>query len=117
MIYYGYSKCSTCRKATQWLADHGIKAELREIRETPPTLAELQFALELSGDIKKLLNTAGAEYREMGLKDQIDAMQAGEVFQLIQQHGNLCKRPFLIDQQQGIALTGFSESAWAKALG
>jgi arsenate reductase-like glutaredoxin family protein len=52
----------------------------------------------------------------MGLKDQLASLSADEVFALIQENGNLCKRPFLIDQANGIALTGFKADEWSQAL-
>jgi arsenate reductase len=117
MIYYGYRKCSTCREAMKWLEQRGIPVEVREIRETPPSPRELAAALRLlGGDRKKLLNIAGAEYRAMGLKDQIATLSDESLFALIQQNGNLCKRPFLIDETHGIALTGFHAGQWQQAL-
>jgi arsenate reductase len=117
MIYYGYRKCSTCREAMKWLEQRGIPVEVREIRETPPSPRELAAALRLlGGDRKKLLNTAGAEYRSMGLKDQIGTLSDEALFALIQQNGNLCKRPFLLDETSGIALTGFHAEQWQQAL-
>jgi arsenate reductase len=117
MIYYGYRKCSTCRDALKWLEQRGIVVEIREIRETPPSPGELATALRLlGGDRKKLLNTAGAEYRSMGLKDKIDTLSDEALFALIQQNGNLCKRPFLLDEASGIALTGFQAESWQQAL-
>ena len=118
MLHYGYRNCSTSRDALKWLKARGIAVESREIRETPPTADELAFALKtLGGDRRKLLNTAGAEFRSMGLKDKLDALDDTEVFQLIQEHGNLCKRPFLIDQARGTVLVGFHEATWQAALG
>lgn len=117
MIYYGYRKCSTCRDALKWLQQHGIHVEQREIRETPPSSRELAAALRiLGGDRKKLLNISGAEYRAMGLKDRLGEMTDEEVFALIQENGNLCKRPFLLDEKRSIALTGFRMEDWQKLL-
>ena len=117
MIYYGYRKCSTCRDALKWMELRGIAVEIREIRETPPSPGELAAALRLlGGDRKKLLNTAGAEYRGMGLKDKIDTLSDEALFALIQQNGNLCKRPFLLDETSGIALTGFHAEQWQQSL-
>jgi arsenate reductase-like glutaredoxin family protein len=101
----------------KWLGQRGISVEVREIRETPPSSHELAVALRLlGGDRKKLLNIAGAEYRSMGLKDQIDTLSDEALFALIQQNGNLCKRPFLIDEASGVALTGFRVEQWEQAL-
>ena len=117
MKYYGYRNCSTCRSALQWLKEHGITVEQKGIRETPPTLSELAAALRLlGGDRKKLLNTSGVEYRAMGLKDTIDTLSDDDIFELIQQNGNLCKRPFLFDESTNTVLTGFNREQWGLLL-
>lgn len=118
MIYYGYSKCSTCRQALQWLTKKGIAVEIREIRETPPSPEELALALRLlGGERKKLLNVSGVEYRSMGLKDRLAALSDNAMFALLQEQGNLCKRPFLIDAKAGLVLTGFQREEWERLLG
>ena len=116
MIFYGYNKCSTCRDASKWLSFQGITVVSKEIRENPPSREELQFALEQTGDVRKILNTSGVEYRAMGLKDRLASITTDEIFTLIQENGNLCKRPFLIDQVNGVALAGFKADEWAKVL-
>lgn len=116
MKCFVYQKCSTCRDAIKWLQAHGIAAEMIDIRSNPPSVSELHYAWEKRGDVKLLLNTSGAEYRAMGLKDRINTMAVDELFALIQEHGNLCKRPFLIDPSLGIALTGFQPEVWESTL-
>lgn len=116
MKCYVYAKCSTCRDALSWLDQHGLKVDVAPIRETPPSCDELAYALEKLGDIRKLLNTSGMEYRAMGLKEKIDGMSPAEVFALIQANGNLCKRPFLIEQSRGIMLCGFRPEQWHSQL-
>jgi arsenate reductase len=112
---YGYLKCSTCRDALKWLNDHGIAHEAKAIRETPPTPAELQAALKLhGGDIRKLFNTSGMDYRALGMKDKLPAMSEDEAIELLSQHGNLVKRPFIIGN--GLALTGFKPETWKETL-
>jgi arsenate reductase (glutaredoxin) len=114
---YSYKNCSTCRDALKWLAKHSIACEVVEIRETPPTGAELAFAYQQhGGDIKKLLNTSGQDYREMGLKSRLETLTEDDIFALIKKHGNLCKRPFLIDLEAEISLTGFHQDQWHKKL-
>ena len=62
---YAYSKCSTCKKALRWLDERGVEREEKDIVTSPPTRAELERALELSGlPISKLFNTSGVSYRE-----------------------------------------------------
>jgi arsenate reductase len=113
--FYGYQKCSTCRDALKWLDAHGIKHEIKAIRETPPTVAELKVALDAAnGDLRKIFNTSGMDYRALGLKGQLPNMSVNEALKMLSTHGNLVKRPFVIGN--GIALVGFKESAWKSAL-
>lgn len=114
-VLYAYKNCDTCRKAIKWLKENQIAHETKAIRETPPTARELETALAaLDGDLRKLFNTSGGDYRELGLKDKLPALSADEAISLLSTHGNLVKRPFLIGGT--IALVGFNEAAWAKAL-
>ena len=36
MLFVCYPKCSTCRKAADWLADRGIAVETRDIKTDNP---------------------------------------------------------------------------------
>jgi len=112
---YCYQKCSTCRDALKWLDENGIPYQVKAIRETPPSKAELETAVAAAGgDIRKIFNTSGMDYREMGLKDKLPAMSADQSFALMAKNGNLVKRPFLIGD--GKVLVGFKKEAWQKAL-
>ncbi|RPJ33088.1 MAG: arsenate reductase family protein [Verrucomicrobiaceae bacterium] len=115
LTVYVYQKCSTCRDALKWLDDHGVAHQTKAIRETPPSAAELKTALNLlGGDIRKLFNTSGMDYRALGMKDKLPAMSADEAIELLSQNGNLVKRPFVIGN--GLALTGFKPEIWKKNL-
>ena len=115
LTVYCYEKCSTCRDALRWLADHGIDHRVKAIRETPLGVAELRRALDLlGGDLRKLFNTSGMDYRAMGMKDRLTTMSTDEALALLSSHGNLVKRPFVIGD--GIALTGFKPAVWQAAL-
>lgn len=112
---YAYEKCDTCRKALKWLAAHGVAHQVKPIRETPPSIAELKSALAAhGGDLRRLFNTSGTDYRAMGIKDRLPGMSEAEALQLLSSHGNLVKRPFLIGN--GVSLVGFQPEAWKDAL-
>ncbi len=113
---YAYKGCDTCRKALKWLTERGIPHEVKAIRETPPTVAELKAALVVfGGDLRPLFNTSGGDYRELGLKDKLPAMTADQTVALLSKNGNLVKRPFVTGK--GISLAGFKPDELAKALG
>ena len=88
---------------------------MKAIRETPPTSAELETALKALGDLRKIFNTSGMDYRAMGLKDQLPGMTQAAAFELLGKNGNLVKRPFLIGE--GKVLVGFKEPEWRKTFG
>jgi arsenate reductase len=115
LTVYLYQKCSTCRNALKWLDDHGIAHESKAIRATPPSLEELRTARNiLGGDIRRLINTSGMDYRALGMKEKLPAMTDNEVFEMLGWNGNLVKRPFVIGD--GVALVGFKPEEWRKAL-
>jgi arsenate reductase len=115
LTVYTYAKCSTCRKATQWLRARGTQFEERPIRETPPPAAELSAMLKANGgNLRRLFNTSSQDYRDLGITDRIDAMAPAEAFQLMAKNGNLVRRPFLLGPE--VALVGFDEGAWGAAI-
>lgn len=117
MKVYAYQGCSTCRKALAWLKSHGIEAEVLPIRETPPTVVELRSALAArGGDLRALFNTSGQDYRAMDLKSKLACMSVDEALTMLSTHGNLVKRPLLVDAAANVHLVGFQEAEWEKAL-
>ncbi|MCX6974000.1 MAG: Spx/MgsR family RNA polymerase-binding regulatory protein [Verrucomicrobia bacterium] len=113
---YTYKPCSTCRNATNWLRANDVNFEELPIRETPPNMDELTTMLgACEGQMRSILNTSGQDYRALGLKDKLDAMDASAVLHLLTQNGNLIKRPFAIDADRGLFLVGFREEKWKQA--
>lgn len=115
MKLYQYPKCSTCRKAVKFLNERGEKFDSLDITEQPPTEAELATMLDsYSGDIRKLFNTSGVQYRELKIKDKISSMSATEAITLLAGNGKLIKRPFLLKGDNGIV--AFKEALWTEFL-
>lgn len=114
---YAYSGCSTCKNALKWLKAHAIPFVEIAIRETPPLLAELKAMLDAhSGDLRRLFNVSGQDYRNLGLKDKLPTMSSDAALKLLVENGNLVKRPFAIDAKNKIHLVGFKEDEWKLAL-
>ncbi len=112
---YTLKNCDTCRRATKWLKSRGLVFEERAIRETPPGVAELKIMLQaLGGERRRLFNTSGQDYRELGLGEKLDAMSEAEALGLLAGNGNLVKRPFLLVGKTGSV--GFDEERWAGLL-
>ena len=108
---YTLSNCDTCRAATKWLLTHGVAFEERAIRETPPSGAELRAMLAAQGgELRKLFNTSGRDYREQKLGEKLPSLAPAAALALLAGNGNLVKRPFLIGDK--VALVGFDEARW-----
>jgi arsenate reductase len=115
MKIHTYAKCDTCRKAVKWLREKGLVFEEVPIRETPPSPDELQRMLAIyKGDLRRLFNTSGRDYRALAIKDRLPSLSDDEAIALLAGNGNLIKRPFLLDGDRG--LVGFREEEWEKVL-
>ena len=58
-IFIQYPKCSTCKKAKQWLEKNNISFQDRNIVLENPTVEELETWIKKSGyEIKKFFNTS-----------------------------------------------------------
>ena len=113
---YAYPKCSTCIKAQKYLNGRNLGYEILDITQVPPSKAEIKKMLSrYNGAIKKLFNTSGVMYREMGLSTKIDKMSEGELIDLLAANGKLIKRPFLLVDGKAICV-GFKEQEWQEAL-
>ena len=115
---YAYSGCSTCKNALKWLKGRGIECEEIAIREVPPTVGELKGMLAAQGgDLRRLFNVSGMDYRSLGLKDTLPGMSVDAALGLLAGNGNLVKRPFAVDTKGKVYLVGFKEGEWEVALG
>jgi arsenate reductase len=114
--FYAYKGCDGCRKARRWLKVNNVTFKEIAIREHPPTVPELEQALKAKGCVKPLFNTSGMDYRQSGMKDKLPRLTSAEALRCLADNGNLVKRPFLIDPDQGISLIGFKENEWFNAL-
>ena len=112
---YTLSNCDTCRKAVKWLKARGLELEERPIRDMPPSVLELKAMLKArDGDLRRLFNTAGREYRELKLSETLPSMREADALKLLAGNGSLVKRPFLIGD--GVAVNGFDSDEWSAAL-
>ena len=113
---YTHPRCSTCRDAVSWLRAHKIAFAEISILDTPPTKAELRAMLRIhGGEMRRLFNTSGMDYRALGLKDRLPELGEAEALALLSSNGMLVKRPFLL-RGTTFGLLGFKPEAWAKAL-
>jgi len=66
----------------------GVDYEIRNIKENDPTYDELKAWHTASGlPIKKLFNTSGLVYKELGLKDKLPTMREDDCLKLLTTDG------------------------------
>jgi arsenate reductase len=107
---YAYDKCDSCRKAIRFLRDRNIAFELLPIREQPPKASELRFVLRRMGQVRRLFNTSGQDYRALGLGEKLADLSENEALGLLTSNGNLVKRPLVIGDDWVTA--GFNDAEW-----
>lgn len=111
MLFVCYPKCSTCKKAENWLTENKIEFSLRDIKDENPTYSELKEWHRLSGlPLKRFFNTSGMLYRSMQLKDKLENMTEEEQLELLATDGMLVKRPILVTNEK--VFVGFKEKEW-----
>ena len=116
MLFVHYPKCTTCQRAKAYLDAKGISYDTRDIKLENPTAEELRTWWKASGmPLKKFFNTSGLQYKALGLKDKLPAMNEEEQLQLLATDGMLVKRPILVGND--FVLVGFREAEWAEAAG
>lgn len=114
-ILFDYPRWSTVKKAKDWLNQKGIQFNTRHIVNENPTKEEIKDLHLKSGlDIKKLFNTSGKKYKELGVKDRFKTATVDELYELLATDGMLVKRPILTNGQT--VLVGFKEANWADIL-
>lgn len=113
LLVLEYPKCSTCKKALEWLKENGVEFEDRHIVEQNPTVEELTEWYHKSGlELKKFFNTSGNLYKELGLKDKLPSMSDQEKLELLATNGMLVKRPLVVGDD--FVLVGFKPEQWEK---
>jgi arsenate reductase len=82
IIFYSYLKCSTCRRAANWLDKKNFEYQLIDIVKEPPLLEYLNLALEqYSVDKKKVFNTRGKAFKSINL--DINSLSREKINQLL----------------------------------
>ena len=115
MDFICYPKCTTCQKAKKWLDDNGIAYDLRDIKESNPTLAELKkWHKKIELPLKKFFNTSGLLYKSMQLKDKLADMSEEEQYKLLASDGMIVKRPIIV--KNDTIIVGFKEKEYEEAL-
>ena len=114
IIFYSYQRCSTCRKASNWLDQNKINYLFVDIIKNPPSKEFLELAInQFSLDIKKIFNTRGKSFKSIDF--DIFKLAKHEIVELLSNNGSLIKRPFLIINESKLIL-GFNDAEYSAKL-
>lgn len=111
---YTHPTCSTCKGVLKQLQTWGYMVTRIDIRQTPPDKAFFMAQLTEGVSVKKLLNTSGQLYKDLGLKETIETLSQEEIAALLATHGMLVKRPIVIAGQQVTFGTRDIETVWGE---
>ncbi len=115
VVFINYPKCSTCKKAREWLIKNNIDFQDRNIKEDIPTKNELDFWVKENDiSIDKFFNTSGILYRELNLSQEKNNMAYEEKLELLSSNGMLIKRPILVTKNK--VYIGFKEAIWQEII-
>lgn len=105
---FGLKNCSTCVKAQKILATQGLTFQFQDIRQIPPTAAQLKhWSAQLGWD--SLINKKSQTWR--GLTDQQKQLShEADLIALVQEQPSLMKRPLLV--QGDTLILGLDEKAY-----
>ena len=113
---YAYAGCDTCRKALKFLAERKVGARSDP---DPRTAADgrgtARDARHVGGELRRLFNTSGQDYRAMKLGERLPAMSEDEALALLAANGNLVKRPVALTKTAGVV--GFKPEEWERLIG
>ncbi len=111
MEFIEYNKCSTCKKAKNFLIENNIEFTDRDIKNNNPSFDEIKKWIEKYNlDIDKLFNTSGLVYKELNLKEKRKTLSLDEKIKLLSSNGMLVKRPILVSDNN--ILIGFKQKEW-----
>ena len=114
-ILIGYDRCSTCKKAEDFLKAAGVSFQKRPIKEEKLSAKEIHEIRERSGlPLKRFFNTSGLVYKAMELKVKLPSMTEEEQEALLATDGMLVKRPIFLYGDKG--LVGDKVKEWGEAI-
>jgi regulatory protein spx len=96
---YTSPSCTSCRKAKTWLIDNNIPFTERNIFSEALTLEEIKEILRMTEDgTDEIISTRSKVFQNLNIT--IDQLPLMELYNLIQEHPGLLRRPIMIDEKR-----------------
>ncbi|KAA1042591.1 MULTISPECIES: transcriptional regulator SpxA [Macrococcus] len=91
--------CTSCRKAKAWLQEHDIPYTERNIFSDNLTIDEIKAILRMTEDgTDEIISTRSKTFQKLNI--DIDAMPLQDLYEIIQQHPGLLRRPIILDEKR-----------------
>ena len=114
MKIYGYSKCSTVKKAKGYIDRKKMKYDFIDMVEDGISQKVIKEIDKLVGDIEELINKRSTTYRELKLKDKWEKMSKAEKIKTLVNNPKLIKRPIVVKGKK--VLVGFDQKLYKTVL-
>ena len=99
-------KCSSCKKAKEWLEENDIKYVERNIFKDTLTIEEVKNLIRMTEDgTDEIISTRSNVYQEIGSK--LEGMQLQQLYRVIIENPSLLRRPLIIDEKR--LVVGYNE--------
>ncbi|PWA12727.1 transcriptional regulator Spx [Pueribacillus theae] len=96
---YTSPSCTSCRKAKLWLEENKIEYVERNILSEAPTLEEIKAILRMTEDgTDEIISTRSKTFQQLNLT--LDTIKLQDLYELIQAHPGLLRRPIIIDDKR-----------------
>lgn len=96
---YTSPSCTSCRKAKAWLEEHEISYTERNIFSEPLSVDEIKEILRMTEDgTDEIISTRSKIFQKLNVNVEIMPLQ--ELYDLIQEHPGLLRRPIIIDEKR-----------------
>ncbi|NGQ93692.1 Spx/MgsR family RNA polymerase-binding regulatory protein [Brevibacillus sp. SYP-B805] len=113
ITFYTYPSCTSCRKAKQWLQEHGVSYVERHLFRNPPTAEELlEIMKKTNSGTDELLSRRSQTFKNLDV--DINEMTVSELLEMLSDDPRLLKRPILTDGEH--VIIGYNSSAMKNLL-
>lgn len=107
VIIYLSPSCTSCRKAQAWLEEYNVPFIERNIMKEPPTQTELEKIMSLtSKGTEEIISTRSKAFKQLDIN--IEELALHELYELIQEHPEILRKPIIVDTRR--IQVGYNES-------
>ena len=93
------NSCSSCKKAINWLKEHGIEYKEKNLFQEPVTKEDIKKMLEnTENGFEDIISTRSKIISESNL--DLESMTYNELTQFIIENPSILKRPIIVDDQK-----------------